>query len=277
MDRLCGLALCAADAALLGPADMGGFSAATTAIVLGTAEGCHKSDEEYFRGAITGQLSPRLFAYTLPSAAVGEVSIHHQLLGPGLGIVSGRTAGLEALCEAQTLLASGQAAFCLVLGCEVAAPVLPQRPEDAELCDGGVAVLLVGDAAPSACATHGYLAATAAAYCPDDPEAALLAAVAEVAAQCSLPKEPIRICDPQTRTFIPKGLAPVQVCDVPRTGAAAPLAVFARLAALPGQDEKASYLVLAADPSGQGGAALWCKMRSVTSRTASLLPGRRVA
>src|SRR5262245_60826338 len=91
MDRLCGLALCTADHTLLKPEVAGQYQPDSTAVVLGTSYGCHKTDEDFLRGVLANQPSPRLFAYTLPSSPVGEVSIQYGLRGPGFSIVSGRT------------------------------------------------------------------------------------------------------------------------------------------------------------------------------------------
>lgn len=124
MDRLCGLALLASDRCLLpsdpatpAPVHVGQDGAA---ILCGSVHGCLGTDTEFFHGVQTGQASPRLFAYTLHSSPVGEVSIHHGLRGAGIAIVGSITAGLEALAEAGTLIASGAAPCALVLSTDVA-------------------------------------------------------------------------------------------------------------------------------------------------------------
>jgi hypothetical protein len=274
MDRLCGLSLCAADEALLAAAAVGRWRPESTAILIGSAYGCHKTDEEFLRSVFTGQPSPRLFAYTLPSSPIGEVSIQHRLTGPGSSIVSGRTAAIEALAEACALLLSSQAAACLVLGCDVASPALPVRDEDADLCDGAVAVLLVAEDEECAGAGNGYLVAASSRYVCDDPAAALAAVASEVLQLQAGDSAPILICDPQTAKYCPRTLGsmqvPVQVKDTPRCGAAAALSVFAGLPALASQskDGASRYLVLSADPCGLAAAALWQRTRSATSRTA---------
>ncbi len=98
MDRLCALALVAADGALC-DAGVPTHDSERTAIVLGTAYGCHATNEEYYRGLLREGASPRLFAYTLPSSPVGEISIHHGIRGPATTVASGLHAGLAALGE----------------------------------------------------------------------------------------------------------------------------------------------------------------------------------
>src|SRR5262245_28681736 len=65
MDRLCALALVAADAALLDAGvDPARAAGERLAVVVGTAFGCHATNEEYERGRRAEGPSPRLFAYT---------------------------------------------------------------------------------------------------------------------------------------------------------------------------------------------------------------------
>lgn len=246
MDRLCGLALVAADRAVAA-LPSGTWESAGAAVVVGSEYGCHKTDEEYFRGVLAGQPSPRLFAYTLPSSPVGEISIQHGVLGPGLAVVGSRAAGLEALCEALSLLRAGQASSCLVIGCDVAAPAVPELPEDAGLCDGAAALLLeLGE--PCDAGGGSVLAASAVCH-PDAPAAALAAALAEVGG------EPTRLlCDARTRAFVPAGFGEVQVFDSPLCGAAAALAALAWLG---DGAARGVWSVVAADPGGQAAAVRW--------------------
>jgi hypothetical protein len=58
------------------------------------------------------------FPYTAPSAVPGEVTIQFGLVGPFLTFLSGANAGIEALWQAATLLASDQCDRALVLGVE---------------------------------------------------------------------------------------------------------------------------------------------------------------
>lgn len=246
MDRLCGLALVAADRAVAALPSRA-WESAGAAVVVGSEYGCHKTDEEYFRGVLAGQPSPRLFAYTLPSSPVGEISIQHGVLGPGLTVVGSRAAGLEALCEALSLLRSGQASSCLVIGCDVAAPAVPERSEDAGLCDGAAALLL--EAGESGDAGGGVVLAASATCYPDAPAAALAAALAEVGGG-----RPRLLCDAGTRALVPAGLGEVHLFESPLCGAAAALAALAWLGDGAAEGE---WAVVAADPSGQAAAVLW--------------------
>src|SRR5207244_12229167 len=58
------------------------------AICLSAQVGSLSTDVEYWRGREgDGGPSPTLFAYTLPSAAIGEIAIRHRLTGPNLCFV----------------------------------------------------------------------------------------------------------------------------------------------------------------------------------------------
>lgn len=203
MDRLCGLSVCVADQ-VLGPPGAGllaqtpglGIDPSRVGVALGTAYGCHRSDEAYYRGVLAagGQLagaSPRLFVYTLPSSPAGEISIRHGLRGPGLAEVSGATAGLGALLEALYLLDSGQAEAMLLCAVDEAPGGL----------DGAAAVLLAPSPSPSPRAAGpgrgtGEVLRGAEAFCPGDPGQALR----EVAAALG----PARSCrsDPATAQMV---------------------------------------------------------------------------
>jgi 3-oxoacyl-(acyl-carrier-protein) synthase len=75
------------------------------------------TDFEYWRGRnAVGGPSPTLFAYTLPSAAIGEVAIRFRLTGPNLCFVGPDTL---ALSEAASLLRHGEADGCVCIACEV--------------------------------------------------------------------------------------------------------------------------------------------------------------
>ncbi len=127
MDRLCGLALLAAERALR-DADLRAWAPERASILVGTAFGCHATNEEYFRGYLAHgptAASPRLFSYTLPSSPLGEVSIHFDARGPAETFVSGAHAGVEALIAARRLCAGGQADVVVVIGVEVGGHSLP--------------------------------------------------------------------------------------------------------------------------------------------------------
>ena len=86
---------------------------ASTAVIASTAGGSVDVDHEYFRTVVpqSGLLaSPNLFAYTLPSCMLGEISIRYGITGPAMvvsqttpdmmtGIVSGAKLISYGLCE----------------------------------------------------------------------------------------------------------------------------------------------------------------------------------
>jgi hypothetical protein len=143
MDRLCALALVAADGALL-DAGSPALDGERTAIVLGTAYGCHATNEEYYRGLLGEGPSPRLFAYTLPSSPVGEISIHHGIRGPATTIASGLHAGLAALADGIRHLSTGRADRVIVVAAEVAT-ALHEQILGRRLRDAAAALVLERD------------------------------------------------------------------------------------------------------------------------------------
>jgi len=91
-------------------------------ICLAARAGSLSTDVEYWSGrGNAGGPSPTLFAYTLPSAAIGEIAIRHRLTGPNLCMVGGNT-GL--LAEAVELFRSGETDSCLCVECNVITPAL---------------------------------------------------------------------------------------------------------------------------------------------------------
>ena len=81
------------------------------AICLTAKAGSLTTDVEFWRGRdAVGGPSPTLFAYTLPSAAIGEIAIRHRLTGPNLCFVSD---GREVLPEAIDLLQRSEADGCV--------------------------------------------------------------------------------------------------------------------------------------------------------------------
>jgi len=150
MDRLCALGLSAAEAAL----QDAGWTPATWAawvptegervgVVLGTAYGCHATNEEFYRGLLAEGprgASPRLFAYTLPSSPLGQITIHLGARGPAQTLVSGCHAGLEAVGHAGALCAAGRADMVLAVAAEVGGGTLGPLGLRAE--EGAVALLL---------------------------------------------------------------------------------------------------------------------------------------
>jgi hypothetical protein len=82
------------------------------------------TDIEYWRGRNdAGGPSPTLFAYTLPSSAIGEIAIRYRLTGPNLCFV-----GTDAmlLAEARDLVERREADGCLCVACEVITPAVSE-------------------------------------------------------------------------------------------------------------------------------------------------------
>jgi hypothetical protein len=91
-------------------------------ICLAARAGSLPTDVEYWNGRNRpGGPSPTLFAYTLPSAAIGEIAIRHRLTGPNLCFVGEQTG---ALAEAVQWLSSGEAEACLCVECNVVTPAV---------------------------------------------------------------------------------------------------------------------------------------------------------
>jgi len=87
------------------------------AICLAARAGSLSTDIDFWQGrSAVGGPSPTLFAYTLPSAALGEIAIRHRLTGPGLCLVGGSE---NVLPEAEALLRRGEADACVCVFCEV--------------------------------------------------------------------------------------------------------------------------------------------------------------
>ena len=90
------------------------------AICLAARAGSLSTDVEYWKGrTLVGGPSPTLFAYTLPSAAIGEIAIRHRLTGPSLCFVGGDA---ELLAEARDLIYRGEAEGCVCISCNIVTP-----------------------------------------------------------------------------------------------------------------------------------------------------------
>lgn len=102
-------------------------------IVLAARAGSLPTDVAYWDGHHTGGgLSPTLFTYTLPSAAIGEIAIRHRLTGPNLCFVGDSQ---DVLTEAAEWLRTEEADACLAIYTKVVSPALTERiplPESAQ-------------------------------------------------------------------------------------------------------------------------------------------------
>ncbi len=265
MDRLCGLAACAAERALVGGWQLRQaprWPSEQIAVLVGSFYGCHKTDEDYYRTVLARQPSPRLFAYTLPSSPVGELSILHGLRGPGLAVVGARSAGLAALAEASALLHSGQAAACLVVAVEVAAPAVREAwaEKDEEVADAAVALLLTrADSPLAAGAAFGYITGATVEYQADAPTVALGRVAATLQAAARPPSTVAAVLsDEMTRRYLPPELQAAALPPAPASGqhggAAALQALLAAAAGAAG-----SALILSSDVDGQAAGVLWSR------------------
>jgi len=92
-------------------------------ICLAARAGSLATDFEFWRGRdLVGGPSPTLFAYTLPSAAIGEIAIRHRLTGPNLCVVGEDI----MLSEARDLIQRGEAEACLCVACNVVTPAISE-------------------------------------------------------------------------------------------------------------------------------------------------------
>jgi 3-oxoacyl-[acyl-carrier-protein] synthase II len=279
MDRLCALALVACDGALVDagaqPLDPAQWNGERIAVVLGTAYGCHATNEEYYRGVIAsgpGGASPRLFAYTLPSSPVGEISIHYGIQGPASALTPGLTAGVDVIAAGLRELSTGRADRVLVAAAEVATPLLERltagngstigrNGSTIPLADGAAALFLerTADAAARGAVPRGRLLATATQYAAGARGRAVADAAQHALARADLgPGAIVRVFGAPVDIEAVRSLgieapaAPADSDAVGETLGAAPL-----IAAVRALDETGGlFLIVAGDPEGAGSAAL---------------------
>lgn len=137
LDRFCRLLLAAAFRAL----DSAQLPAAAVAgercgLSVGTGLGCLLTNAEFNQKLIEqgpSAASPRLFAYTVSSAAAGELSIALALKGPNQTIHQGVAAGLGAVAWAAEQIRQGQADLMLAAGVDALGEPLLQALADLRL------------------------------------------------------------------------------------------------------------------------------------------------
>jgi 3-oxoacyl-(acyl-carrier-protein) synthase len=109
------------------------------AIVLAAQTGSLPTDIAFWNARNElGGLSPTLFTYTLPSAAIGEIAIRHRLTGPNLCFVGDSR---DVLPEAAELLRTGEADACVTVFTHVVSPALTKMIPSPEVARA-IAVLL---------------------------------------------------------------------------------------------------------------------------------------
>ena len=92
-------------------------------ICLVARAGSLATDFDFWRGRdIVGGPSPTLFAYTLPSTAIGEIAIRYRLTGPNLCVVGEDV----ILSEARELIQRGEVEACLCISCNVVTPAIAE-------------------------------------------------------------------------------------------------------------------------------------------------------
>jgi 3-oxoacyl-(acyl-carrier-protein) synthase len=98
------------------------FSQDRIAICLAARAGSLSTDFDFWSGRDdVGGPSPTLFAYTLPSAAIGEIAIRHRLTGPNLCFVGDDKNILPAAAD---LLRRNEADACVCVFCDVISPAV---------------------------------------------------------------------------------------------------------------------------------------------------------
>ncbi len=111
-----------------------------TAISMGTQEGCLGADIDFAAGmASEAGPSPRLFTYTLPSVASGEIAIRHGFQGPNACFLAGVESGLLALWEGFYLVLNGEADACLCIECDALSPSAASVAAEKSLTEGRAA------------------------------------------------------------------------------------------------------------------------------------------
>lgn len=94
------------------------------AICLAAEAGSLSTDIEYWNGRdAVGGPSPTLFAYTLASAAIGEMAIRHRLTGPNLCFIG---SSKDVVPEAADLIYRGDADGCICVLATHISPALAQ-------------------------------------------------------------------------------------------------------------------------------------------------------
>ena len=137
LDRLCRLVLSAASLAvessgLKTPA----ADAERFGLSFGSGLGCLLTDAEYNQKVLEhgpAAASPQLFAYTVSSAAAGEVSIAFGIKGPNLTVHMGFAAGLGAIGYGFDLIRMGKADVVLAGGADALGPPLVRGLADMRL------------------------------------------------------------------------------------------------------------------------------------------------
>jgi len=107
------------------------------AIALGTQYGSYDVDLSFIRSIEqTGGPSPKLFSYTLPSTAIGEIAIRHRITGSNICLMAGAESGLLALWEAVRIVETAEAQCCICIDCDAIAHTTKPGPPSLQ-CNNG--------------------------------------------------------------------------------------------------------------------------------------------
>lgn len=159
LDRVCRLFLAASylavdDAGLSLPA----ADAERVGLSFGSGLGCLLSDAEFYAKVVeqgAAAASPRVFAYTVSSAAAGEVSIALGIHGPNVTSHMGLAAGLGAIGYGYDLIQMGKADVVLAGGADANGPALVEALRDMRLLKDAEASHPFRDAVPGVWPSEG--------------------------------------------------------------------------------------------------------------------------
>lgn len=159
LDRICRLFLAASfraveDAALV----IGAEDAERVGLSFGTGLGCLLSDAEFYEKVVeqgSAAASPRVFTYTVSSAAAGEVSIALGIHGPNVTSHMGLAAGLGAFGYGCDLIQMGKAEVVLAGGADANGPALVRALADMGLLKDPQAAHPFRDAVPGVWPSEG--------------------------------------------------------------------------------------------------------------------------
>lgn len=159
LDRICRLFLAASFLAVDDAAfTIAAAEAERVGLSFGTGLGCLLSDAEFYDRVVeqgAAAASPRVFAYTVSSAAAGEVSIALGMHGPNVTLHMGLAAGLGAIGYGFDLIQMGKADVVLAGGADANGPALVEALRDMRLLKDPSAARPFVDALPGVWPSEG--------------------------------------------------------------------------------------------------------------------------
>ena len=116
------------------------------AILLSARTGSLPTDVTYWEGRdAVGGLSPTLFTYTLPSAAIGEIAIRHRITGPNLCFVGDDR---DLLREANDFLRRNEADACVCVFVDLVSTALTKVIGASETAQARAMFVRYNDSSP---------------------------------------------------------------------------------------------------------------------------------